>query len=159
MKMILNKFRNCIKENKGFVMVDAMVAVLVLAIGLAALAYLYTNGAGISVKASTRDKAVHIAAAQIEKVKLQDKNMSYSDLANYVDGINSSTTDKEVQPNDNNESYTVKLTLGSKNLQDLGSTGLEGDQYIYPLTATVTWKNGTNTETQDITTYVTITKS
>ena len=35
MKMILNKFRNCIKENKGFVLVDSMVAVLILAIGLA----------------------------------------------------------------------------------------------------------------------------
>ena len=87
--MILNKFRNGIKENKGFVLVYSMVAVLILAIGLAALAFLYTNGIGTLHKSDTREKAVQIAADWAEVIKTyadtNSKTLTYDDLVSYVD--------------------------------------------------------------------------
>jgi Tfp pilus assembly protein PilV len=69
--IIIHKLHNLIKKRQGFVLVDAMVGVLVLAIGLAALAMLFTHGIGVMTKSTAAEKAVQLASAQIEKVKVK----------------------------------------------------------------------------------------
>ena len=56
-------FMQQLRPNKqGFLLVDAIIGVLVVAIGLAALAALYTYGIGVMVSADRQEKAVQIAA-------------------------------------------------------------------------------------------------
>ena len=60
-------FMQQLRTNKqGFLLVDAIIGVLVVAIGLAALAALYTYGIGVMVSADRQEKAVQIAAEKIE---------------------------------------------------------------------------------------------
>ena len=156
MKMILNKFRNCIKENKGFVLVDSMVAVLILAIGLAALALLYTGGIGTMHKGNTREKVVQIAADRIEVLKALDGKDSYSALQTFVTNELNSNTNKNVTTTTDAEQFTVSGTLGEA-LSD-AKTGRTGDDYVVPVTVTVTWKSP-ETQTCTLVTYVTVTGS
>jgi Tfp pilus assembly protein PilV len=54
--IIIKKLHNLIKKRQGFVLVDAMIAVLVLAIGLAALATVFTHGIGVMTKSTGAEK-------------------------------------------------------------------------------------------------------
>ena len=159
--MSLAKINKFIKNRKGFVLVDSMVAVLILAIGLVGVAVLFTQGVGTFHKGSTREKAVHVAAAQIEKVKAIDNQYSsVEDLKNYIASIN--TKESAVQTDSSAEKYNVKLALctpenANENIQTIGDTKLPGDAYVYPLTINVSWSNGdTGTETFNFITYVTL---
>jgi Tfp pilus assembly protein PilV len=153
--IIIKKLHNLIKKRQGFVLVDAMIAVLVLAIGLAALATVFTHGTGIMNKSTDAERAVHIASAQIDKVKAQDKKLTNTELAEYVTSINSTATDKTVKVD--NITYTTELTL--RDCLDSAST--TGDQYIYPLDVQVTWTNPVTQKKEMIvlSTYMTIKNS
>ena len=70
-------FMQQLRTNKqGFLLVDAIIGVLVVAIGLAALAALYTYGIGVMVSADRQEKAVQIAAEKIELLKAADGHSS-----------------------------------------------------------------------------------
>ena len=75
------------KNKQGFLLVDAMIGVLVVAIGLAALAALYTYGIGVMVSADRQEKAVQIAAEKIELLKAADGH-SIANLQQLVEYIN-----------------------------------------------------------------------
>lgn len=81
-------FMQQLRTNKqGFLLVDAIIGVLVVAIGLAALAALYTYGIGVMVSADRQEKAVQIAAEKIELLKAADGH-SVVDLQQLVEHIN-----------------------------------------------------------------------
>ncbi len=136
-------------------MVDAMVAVLVLAIGLAALAALYTRGTGVFFGATNSQRAVQIATTQLDKVKFQDQKLStISDLSTYIENINKTPTDSSVTID--NITYKTSIVLGDC----LNSGSTTGDQYIYPVYAKVTWTNsGNQSETIVLSTYITLIKA
>ena len=76
-----------ITDRRGFMLVDGMVAVLIVAIGLVALAYMYTQGIKTRVAGERRQAAVQIAGQGMEKLKKADgKTLSY--LQGIVDDIN-----------------------------------------------------------------------
>ena len=87
-----------IEERKGFILVDAMVAVLILAIGLAALALLYTGGIGTLHKSSTREKAVQVAAERLELLKARE-------------GITAALSDLQTLETDANKDANKTVTL------------------------------------------------
>ena len=58
-----------ITDRRGFMLVDGMVAVLIVAIGLVALAYMYTQGIKTRVAGERRQAAVQIAGQGMEKLK------------------------------------------------------------------------------------------
>lgn len=58
----MNFIQQLRKNKQGFLLVDAIIGVLVVAIGLAALAALYTYGIGVMVSDDRQEKAVQIAA-------------------------------------------------------------------------------------------------
>lgn len=60
---------NKAKQSRGFLLVDATLGIFVVVIGLAALAALYTYGIGIMGSSDKEEKAVQIAAEQIEIIK------------------------------------------------------------------------------------------
>ena len=53
----MNGIKQFRKNKQRFLLVDAMIGVLVVAIGLAALAALYTYGIGVMVSADRQEKA------------------------------------------------------------------------------------------------------
>jgi len=133
----MNKLANWCKQNRGIVLVDALVGVLILAIGLAALALLYTNGMGTMHKSDTREKAVQIAADRIEVLKALDgKYSSYSELESTVNSDLNDDEHKYVKTTTDTESFTVTAALG-ENL----AGGLQGDAFIIPVTVEVKWNN------------------
>jgi Tfp pilus assembly protein PilV len=119
-KMTLAKLRNFIKEKKGFVLVDSMVAVLILAIGLAALAFLYTNGTGTLHKSDTREKAVQIAADWVEVIKTwsasnNNSSLTMDTLQNYIRTTLPKDKSSSVTTTTDNEKFTVSAEIMETN--------------------------------------------
>lgn len=127
----MNGIKQFRKNKQGFLLVDAMIGVLVVAIGLAALAALYTYGIGVMVSADRQEKAVQIASEKIELLKAADGHSS-SDIREIVNTIN----DKK-----NNElyqygiEYQITASGGSNSL----GTAYTGDETLYPVTVKVEW--------------------
>lgn len=90
----MNGIKQFRKNKQGFLLVDAMIGVLVVAIGLAALAALYTYGIGVMVSADRQEKAVQIASEKIELLKAADGHSS-SDIREIVEYINVEYINKE----------------------------------------------------------------
>ena len=130
-----------IEERKGFILVDAMVAVLVLAIGLSALALLYTGGIGTLHKSNTREKAVQVAAERLELLKAKEGVTTNLSTLQTLETDANTDTNKKVTLD--GETYTTNLVIDTKNLrnQDGATNTRDGDAYLYPVTVTVTWNN------------------
>ena len=140
-----------IEERKGFILVDAMVAVLILAIGLAALALLYTGGIGTLHKSSTREKAVQVAADRIEVIKgyaaKNSTTVTYANLDNFITTDLNSNTHTNVTTTTDSETYTVEGTIGNR------LEGLTGDDFLVPVTVEVSW-NSPEPQSCKLTTYI-----
>ena len=69
-KVVLN-FKNN-DNRRGFMLVDGMVAVLIVAIGLVALALTFTKATGVSIMSSDKTKATYLAKESLEYFKKYD---------------------------------------------------------------------------------------
>ncbi|WP_298565753.1 hypothetical protein [uncultured Phascolarctobacterium sp.] len=121
------------KNKQGFLLVDAMIGVLVVAIGLAALAALYTYGIGVMVSADRQEKAVQIAAEKIELLKAADGHSS-SNIRTIVGVINAAENNKIYQ---DGIEYQIHAEGGNNSL----SGGYLGDDNLYPVKLTVNWSD------------------
>jgi type II secretory pathway pseudopilin PulG len=74
---IFPDFSKFFKKNTGFLMIDAIVAVVIVSVALVALSYLYTQGTKASVMAGSSERAMEIAAQRIEFLK-KGAGISYS---------------------------------------------------------------------------------
>ena len=146
-----------LKAKQGFFLVDSMVSVLVLAIGLAALAALFTQGIAYMHKAATREKAVQVAAERLELLKTLD-GKTVAELDDMIATLNSNgknvvQPDKATTPN---EKFTTNI-VRSGNLTRLNTgtaSTITADQYMYPVSVTVTWTSPAQ-ESFVMSTYVT----
>lgn len=131
-----------LRKRNGFFLIDSITAVLVLAIGLAAMAALFTYGIRYAKSASDEQKAVQIAAESIERIKVSEaEKASISAIEEVVTKINS---DKTVIADDQVVFYR-QVTISDK----LESMGGEGDDTLYLVTSKVWWpdENTSNPET------------
>ena len=110
-KIVLNLKKN--NNSPGFMLVDAMVAVLIVAIGLVALAFMYTQGINTRVAGERRQAAVQLAGQGMEKLKKAD-GKTISELQDIVDDIN----DDDPIPVDVLGEYTVRSEI----VQEVEST-------------------------------------
>ena len=94
-------------------LVDGMVAVLIVAIGLVALAFMYTQGINTRVAGERRQAAVQLAGQGMEKLKKAD-GKTISELQDIVDDIN----DDDPIPVDVLGEYTVRSEI----VQEVEST-------------------------------------
>lgn len=125
-------FMQQLRTNKqGFLLVDAIIGVLVVAIGLAALAALYTYGIGVMVSADRQEKAVQIAAEKIELLKAADGHSS-SDIIKIVNTIKDKKNNKLYQ---DGIEYQINANGGSDNLV----SGYPGDSNLYLVKVEVKW--------------------
>ena len=61
-----------VTDKRGFMLVDGMVAVLIVAIGLVALALTFTKATGVSIMSSDKTKATYLAKESLEYFKKYD---------------------------------------------------------------------------------------
>ena len=165
MNMSLAKLKKFIKNRKGFLLVDGMVAVLVVAIGLAALAYLYTNGIGTMHKSDTREKAVQVAADWTEVIKQYEtkrlktdkdaltSTFTEADLSTYLDTTLPKDKSNAVKTTTDNETFAIKSEI----LTTYGTNFKNNNAYLVPVKVTVTW-NSPEAQSYSVITYVTINK-
>ena len=117
----MNGIKQFRKNKQGFLLVDAMIGVLVVAIGLAALAALYTYGIGVMVSADRQEKAVQIASEKIELLKAADGHSS-SDIEDLM--MDNIGTDPEKAKSVEIDDIKFYFWGTGRFLQDNNSTGV-----------------------------------
>ena len=123
----MNGIKQFRKNKQGFLLVDAMIGVLVVAIGLAALAALYTYGIGVMVSADRQEKAVQIASEKIELLKAADGHSS-SDIEDLM--IDNIGTDPEKAKSVEIDDIKFYFWGTGRFLQDNNSTGVNQLYYV-----------------------------
>lgn len=63
---------NSRKNKQGFMLVDALIAVLIVAIGLVAISLVFTKATGASIISSDKTKATYLAKESLEYFKKYD---------------------------------------------------------------------------------------
>lgn len=152
-------FMQQLRTNKqGFLLVDSIVGVLILAIGLAALAALYMQGTDVSVKSDKMQAAVQVAGQEMERLKKADgKSLSEAqDIIKLINTVNGSSNinyddDKYVAmrgytPVKGDGSVTAKdrfeitTTLAEMPIeQDTNVSGTSRNMVDVPVSVKVTW--------------------
>lgn len=97
---------NSKKNRQGFMLVDGLIAVLIVAIGIVSLAFMYTHGIKTRIAGERRQAAVQIAGQGMEKLKKAD-GKTLTDLQDVVDDIN----DDDPITVDGLGEYTVTSTM------------------------------------------------
>lgn len=143
----MNGIKQFRKNKQGFLQVDAMIGVLVVAIGLAALAALYTYGIGVMVSADRQEKAVQIAAEKIELLKAADGHSS-SDIREIVEYINNKEKGNNTVIQDGIK-YQISAEGGAASL----GNSYPGDEILYPVRVKVTW-NDPKLQVMELQTYI-----
>lgn len=123
----MNGIKQFHKNKQGFLLVDAMIGVLVVAIGLAALAALYTYGIGVMVSADRQEKAVQIASEKIELLKAADGHSS-SDIEDLM--MDNIGTDPEKAKSVEIDDIKFYFWGTGRFLQDNNSTGVNQLYYV-----------------------------
>jgi len=123
----MNGIKQFRKNKQGFLLVDAMIGVLVVAIGLAALAVLYTYGIGVMVSADRQEKAVQIASEKIELLKAADGHSS-SDIEDLM--MDNIGTDPEKAKSVEIDDIKFYFWGTGRFLQDNNSTGVNQLYYV-----------------------------
>lgn len=123
----MNGIKQFRKNKQGFLLVDAMIGVLVVAIGLAALAALYTYGIGVMVSADRQEKAVQIASEKIELLKAADGHGS-SDIEDLM--MDNIGTDPEKAKSVEIDDIKFYFWGTGRFLQDNNSTGVNQLYYV-----------------------------
>ena len=118
--------------SRGFMLVDGMVAVLIVAIGLVALAFMYTQGVNTRVAGERRQAAVQMAGQGMEKLKKAD-GKTESALQDIVNDIN----DDDPIAVDVLGEYTVRSEI----VQETEPTGTNTTQKLETVRVTVTWND------------------
>ncbi|WP_455654562.1 type IV pilus modification PilV family protein [Phascolarctobacterium sp.] len=141
------------KNKQGFLLVDSIVGVLLLAIGLTALAMLYMQGTGVSVKSDKMQAAVQVAGQEMERLKKAD-GKSLNEAQNIIELINTVNGSSNINYDDDKyvamRGYTPDKGSGSVAAKDrfeitttltttpIGSTE-SGKLSNYPVSVQVTW--------------------
>ena len=67
---------NSRKNKQGFMLVDALIAVLIVAIGLVAISLTFTKATGASIMSSDKTKATYLAKESLEYFKKYDGSLT-----------------------------------------------------------------------------------
>ena len=141
----MNGIKQFRKNKQGFLLVDAMIGVLVVAIGLAALAALYTYGIGVMVSADRQEKAGQIASEKIELLKAADGHSS-SDIREIVEYINKEGNNTVTQ---DGIEYQINARGGDGSL----GNNYPGESELYLVRVEVKWTDP-KPQVLDLQTYI-----
>ena len=119
---------NCMNANKffntkkgGFVFIDALMAIVLLSIGIVALLAAYTQSTKVSIAATERQTALYLAQSKLELLKQQ-----YDGTSNTISAYTDTVTT-------NNKAYKITTNISSR------PTAISAYTKIIPLTVTISW--------------------
>lgn len=139
------------KNKKGFLLVDSMIGVLILVIGLAALAVLYMQGTKVSIVSDKMQAAVQVAGQEMERLKKAD-GKSLDDAKDIIAQIATAGGSGSVNYNDDKyvtmrgytpdtgsdkDKFEITTTLVETAVP--GSSIEKGKYANYPVNVEVTW--------------------
>jgi len=131
---IMTFFSKLKKQERGVFLIDALVGIVILAIGLVAVVKLFTYGTMSRADAALREKAVQIATGRIEMLKAKEASGVDEDtLSSAIADINADTATIPVL---DNEKFTATLSPLTK-LSD--TTTYKGDVNLRNVSSKVTW--------------------
>ena len=119
-----------IKSEEGFTLIETIVALVVLSVGLVALAGLQISTIRGNTLSKRMTTAVSIANARVEQIK----NMPYADIQ----------SESSTQVIESNMNFTRQVTVANDNPLTNTKT----------VNVTVTWKNGSKSYTVPISTVI-----
>ena len=144
-----------LRKRNGFFLIDSITAVLVLAIGLAAMAALFTYGIRYAKSASDEQKAVQIAAERVERIKVSEDSTDgiakFAGLEELVSRIN--TKQPIVQLDYGNIFYVNTTILTTDDTGIKGATNVTGDEELQLVRTTVKWPQAQD-QSLSVDTYV-----
>lgn len=161
----MNGIKQFRKNKQGFLLVDSVIGVLILAIGLAALAALYMQGTNVGVKSDKLQAAVQVAGQEMERLKKADGKS----LAEVKELINAGM-EKGLEDDDGKfvamHGYTPEKTEGAtaKDRFEIQTT-LEGIPVVkvesgklanYLVTVKVTWYDPQKIDNYKVNGYITV---
>jgi type IV pilus assembly protein PilV len=120
-----------VKSKEGFTLIEIMIALVVLSIGLIALAGLQMSAIRGNTLSKRMTTAVSIANARIEQIK----NMPYANIQ----------SESSTQVTESNMTFTRQVTVSN----DIPVADTK------TVNVTVTWKNGAKSHTVPISTVIT----
>jgi type IV pilus assembly protein PilV len=120
-----------VKSKEGFTLIEIMIALVVLSIGLIALAGLQISAMRGNTLSKRMTTAVSIANARIEQIK----NMPYANIQ----------SESSTQVTESNMTFTRQVTVSN----DIPVANTK------TVNVTVTWKNGAKSYTVPISTVIT----
>jgi type II secretory pathway pseudopilin PulG len=147
---VLPDFSKRLKKNMGFLMIDALVAVVIVAVALVSLSYLYTQGTKASVMSGSSERAMEIAAQRIEFLK-KGAGVSYSATGGLAALVTAANSNKIVKPDGEAREYTAE----SFTEQVYGNNANFGQNKIYKIAVTVSWTD-TAAEKVRLETYIAV---
>lgn len=114
-------------------LVDGLIAVLIVAIGLVSLAFMYTHGIKTRVAGERRQAAVQIAGQEMERLKKYDGGTKTNLENNVYDETNGSLIQTGLGPTD----YEIK----SKIVEEYTPSSGEATQKIESVRVEVSWQD------------------
>jgi hypothetical protein len=147
---IFPDFTKAIKGNKGFLMADAIVTVVIVAVALVALSYLYTQGTKAGIIAGSSERAMEIAAQRIEFLK-KGAGIDYSDSGGLAALVTAANADNIVKLDGENREYTVESSAE----QVYSDSTQYGHDKLYKLTVTVSFSDMAS-ESARLVTYIAV---
>ena len=143
-----------LRKRNGFFLIDSITAVLVLAIGLAAMAALFTYGIRYAKSASDEQKAVQIAAERIERIKVSEDTEGIAKFVNLEELVSTINTKQPiVQLDDGNIFYVNTTILTTDDTGIKGATNVTGDEELQLVRTTVKWPQAQD-QSLSVDTYV-----
>jgi len=136
----MNIFRSSskgLKKNKGFLMIDAIVTVVIVSVALVALSYLYTQGTKAGIMAGSSERAMEIAAQRIEFLK-KGAGVGYSADEGLEALVTAANSDKAVKLDGDNREYMVESSASLAQVSETDNTNYGRDK-LYKLVVTVNW--------------------
>ena len=138
-----------IKKKNGFLMIDAVVAVVIISIALVTLIYLYTQGTKASIMAGSSERAMEIAAQRVEFLK-KGQGVSYSATNGLGALLTAANTTQTVQVAGEQRQYTATCAVAQ-----VYTSTTSGRNKVYKITVTVGWTD-TATESVRLVTYIAV---
>ncbi|NLU44870.1 MAG: hypothetical protein GXX11_08420 [Acholeplasmataceae bacterium] len=128
---------NFSKKNKGFLMIDAIVAVVIVTVALVALSYLYTQGTKAGIMAGSSERAMEIGAQRIEFLK-KGAGVGYSADNGLAVLVTAANSDKVVKLDGDNREYLVESSANLAQVSDTDNNNYGRDK-LYKIVVTVSW--------------------
>ncbi len=124
-------------KKNGFMLVDSMVAVVIVAIGLVAILQLYNYGMEYQHSASLRQKAVQIASENIERIKsLESEGKSELAITSAMTTLNSQQSEGITAQGE--EIFYPEITA-ERLLSETSGSEYKGDDRVLVIKSTVRW--------------------